>query len=190
MNRTFDLLSLQVYDKQLEQYGALIYEERKSFLATFIPIFKGRYKEITNSVEEVDLSYKTHLDANTITELMEIHLKKDRLLQFTSTGIHKEDLAFEIGSYPIKKFGSQGQQKSYMIALKLAQFDFMKGQTNVKPILLLDDIFDKLDDLRVAQLINLVNKEEFGQLFLSDTHRERTEEVVKSTAQPYKIFQL
>ncbi|MFZ3273104.1 MAG: DNA replication and repair protein RecF, partial [Lutibacter sp.] len=95
-----------------------------------------------------------------------------------------------IDSYPIKKFGSQGQQKSYLIALKLAQFDFIKSQANIKPILLLDDIFDKLDDLRVQQLINLVNNEEFGQLFISDTHKERTEEVVKKTNQPYKIFQL
>lgn len=190
LNRTFDLVSLQVYDNQLNQYGSLIYEDRKLFLETFIPIFKKRYEEITNCQEEVALVYKTHLEQNDILSLMEQNLKKDRLLQFTSTGIHKDDLSFEIDGHPIKKFGSQGQQKSYLIALKLAQFDFMKDQTSVKPILLLDDIFDKLDDLRVAQLINLVNKEEFGQLFITDTHKERTEEVVKKTEQPYKIFQL
>lgn len=190
LNRTFDLASLQVYDKQLDQYGTLIHEQRKAFLATFIPIFKHRYEEITNCVEDVDLLYKTHLDGNDTLTLMEQNLKKDRLLQFTSTGVHKDDLSFEINGHPIKKFGSQGQQKSYLIALKLAQFDFMKDQTSVKPILLLDDIFDKLDDLRVEQLINLVNKDEFGQLFLSDTHKERTEEVVRKTNQPYKIFQL
>ena len=111
-------------------------------------------------------------------------------MQYTSVGIHKDDLIFEIDGYPIKKFGSQGQQKSYLIALKLAQFDFIKSQAKVKPILLLDDIFDKLDDLRVEQLINLVNKDNFGQLFISDTHEERTEEVIKRTQQSYKIFKL
>ena len=99
-------------------------------------------------------------------------------------------MLFEIDGYPIKKFGSQGQQKSYLIALKLAQFDFIKAHSNVKPILLLDDIFVKLDETRVAQIVNLVNSNQFGQLFISDTHKDRTEEVVKKTNQPYKIFQL
>jgi len=190
LNRTYDAINLKVYDEQLTRYGTVIYNQRKTFLEAFIPIFKNRYKAISNSCETVDLVYKTQLNDIGFLELFEQNLERDRILQYTSSGIHKDDLTFEIDGYPVKKFGSQGQQKSYLIALKLAQFDFIKAQSKVKPILLLDDIFDKLDDLRVMQIIKLVNNNEFGQLFISDTHKERTEEVVKVTKQPYKIFQL
>ena len=189
-NRTFDAVSLLVYNEQLEKYGNDIYEKRKLFLEEFIPIFKKRYAAITNSEEQVNLKYKSQLIDTNFKTLFELNLDKDRVLQYTSVGIHKDDLTFEIDEYPIKKFGSQGQQKSYLIALKLAQFDFIKRQSNLKPILLLDDIFDKLDDLRVQRLIGLVNNDEFGQLFISDTHKERTEEIVKKTNKQYKIFEL
>jgi DNA replication and repair protein RecF len=103
-------------------------------------------------------------------------------------GIHKDDLSFEIDHHPIKKFGSQGQQKSFLIALKLAQFEFVKKQSGVKPILLFDDIFDKLDETRVGKIVEMVNNDSFGQLFISDTHSERTENIVKLTHQSYKMF--
>jgi len=189
-NRTFDALNLKVYDEQLEQFGSLVYKKRKTFLEAFTPIFEARYKVISNKKESVSLTYKTQLDDSSLTDLLAQNLGKDRVVQYTGVGIHKDDLLFEIGGYPVKKFGSQGQQKSYLIALKLAQFDFIKKQSKLKPILLLDDIFDKLDDLRVAQIIDLVNRDEFGQLFISDTHPERTEEVVKRTKQSYEIFKL
>lgn len=189
-NRTFDASNLIVYNEQLKQYGQPVYEKRAAFLEEFIPIFQERYKAISDSKEQVNLSYKTQLKEGNLLSLFNESLEKDRVLQYTSVGIHKDDLLFEIDGYPIKKFGSQGQQKSYLIALKLAQFDFIKAHSNVKPILLLDDIFDKLDDTRVAQIVNLVNSNQFGQLFISDTHKDRTEEVVKQTNQPYKIFQL
>jgi len=189
-NRTFDALNLKVYDEQLKTYGTVIFEKRTAFLDAFIPIFRSRYQSISNSKEVVDMFYKTQLQDSDILELLEKNLERDRVLQYTSVGVHKDDLTFEIDGYPVKKFGSQGQQKSYLIALKLAQFDFMKSKSNLKPILLLDDIFDKLDDMRVEQLINLVNNDHFGQLFISDTHEERTEEVVKQTQQSYKIFKL
>ncbi|MFK5958401.1 MAG: DNA replication and repair protein RecF [Lutibacter sp.] len=190
LNRTFDAINLKVYDEQLMKYGSVIYEKRIAFLEEFIPIFKNRYEAISNGIEKVNLVYKTQLNEIGFLELFEQNLERDRVLQYTSSGIHKDDLTFEIDGYSIKKFGSQGQQKSYLIALKLAQFDFIKKQSKVKPILLLDDIFDKLDDMRVTQIINLVNNNEFGQLFISDTHKERTENAVKITKQPYKIFQL
>ena len=189
-NRTFDAVSLLVYNEQLEKYGNDIFEKRKLFLEEFIPIFKKRYAAITNGDEQVNLKYKSQLIDTNFKTLFELNLDKDRVLQYTSVGIHKDDLTFEIDEYPIKKFGSQGQQKSYLIALKLAQFDFIKRQSNLKPILLLDDIFDKLDDLRVQRLIDLVNNDEFGQLFISDTHKDRTEEIVKKTNKHYKIFEL
>lgn len=189
-NRIFDPLNLQVYNEQLDTYGTLVYEQRKIFLEEFIPIFKSRYASISSSKEHVNLLYKTQLDKAKLKHLLEENTERDRVLQHTSSGIHKDDLSFEIDGYSIKKYGSQGQQKSYLIALKLAQFDFIKSQANLKPILLLDDIFDKLDDLRVEQIIELVNSNEFGQLFITDTHKERTEEVVKKTQQHFKIFQL
>ena len=125
-----------------------------------------------------------------LPELLQQSNTKDKIKQDTKFGIHKDDLTFKIDEYPIKKFGSQGQQKSFLIALKLGQFDFIKKQSAINPILLLDDIFDKLDEQRVLQIINLVNEEQFGQLFISDTHAERTEAVIKKVHQSYKLFKL
>jgi DNA replication and repair protein RecF len=189
-NRTFDALNLEVYNEQLSEYGARIYKVRKAFLENFIPIFNEKYQIISGDKESVNLVYKSQLNDFSIKELLQKSLEKDKILQYTSSGIHKDDLSFEIGEYPIKKFGSQGQQKSYLIALKFAQFEFIKQQTNVLPILLLDDIFDKLDESRVLQIINLVDNDEFGQIFITDTHSERTENIVKQSNKPYQIFKL
>ncbi|WP_053975558.1 DNA replication/repair protein RecF [Mangrovimonas xylaniphaga] len=190
LNNTFNAQTLEVYNEQLHQYGTAIFNTRDEFLKTFIPIFKSRYEAISNSMETVNLSYKSDLFEHDLLELFAQNLNKDKALQYTSRGIHKDDLNFEIEDYPIKKFGSQGQQKSFLIALKLAQFDFIKQQSGVTPILLLDDIFDKLDEHRVAQIISLVDHEHFGQLFLSDTHADRTENIIKQIHQSYKIFKL
>ncbi|WP_299624337.1 DNA replication/repair protein RecF [uncultured Tenacibaculum sp.] len=189
-NRTFDELNLKVYNEQLVQYGEEIHLKRKEFLEKFTPIFNKKYQVISNDKEAVSLSYKSQLNTVEFSELLDNQLEKDRVLQYTSAGIHKDDLVFGIGEYPIKKFGSQGQQKSYLIALKLAQFEFIKKQSEITPILLLDDIFDKLDEHRVAQIVNLVNDDEFGQIFITDTHFERTENVVKLSNKPYQIFNL
>jgi DNA replication and repair protein RecF len=189
-NRTFDALNLEVYNEQLSEYGDRIYKVRKAFLEKFIPIFNDKYQIISDDKESVNLVYKSQLNDFSIKELLQKSLEKDKMLQYTSSGIHKDDLSFEIGEYPIKKFGSQGQQKSYLIALKFAQFEFIKQQTNVLPILLLDDIFDKLDESRVLQIINLVDNDEFGQIFITDTHSERTENIVKQSNKPYQIFKL
>ena len=189
-NRTFDKLNLTVYDDQMIALGTYIYKKRNEFLLKFTPIFNEKYLMISNAKEKVNLTYKSQLHTMPLDKLLEDNLLKDRMLQYSSVGIHKDDLSFEIGSYPIKKFGSQGQQKSYLIALKLAQFEFIKQQSNVIPILLLDDVFDKLDELRVSQIIDLVNRDEFGQIFITDTHHERTEMVVKQSNKSYEIFNL
>jgi DNA replication and repair protein RecF len=190
LNNNFNKDSLDVYNEQLNEYGSVIYNKRKTFLDAFTPIFKNRYKAISNNSEVVDLQYNSQLNESTLMELFATSINKDRMLQYTSTGIHKDDLDFSIKNYPIKKFGSQGQQKSFLIALKLAQFDFIKAQSGETPLLLLDDVFDKLDEQRVAQIIQLVNDENFGQLFISDTHADRTEKAIKSVHQTYQIFQL
>lgn len=189
-NNTFDAANLSIYNEQLHEFGSVIYEKRKAFIAEFTPIFKERYLHIANNSEQIDLVYQSKIHHTSILDLLEQQLHKDRILQHTSAGIHKDDLDFTIEGYPIKKFGSQGQQKSYLIALKLAQFDFILKQNEAAPIILLDDIFDKLDETRVEQLMKLVDDNQFGQLFVSDTHQERTESVVKKTAQSYKIFEL
>ena len=190
LNNNFNKDSLDVYNEQLNEYGDQIYSKRKTFLEAFTPIFKKRYEAISNNSEVVDLQYSSQLNDSTLMELFATSINKDRMLQYTSVGIHKDDLDFSIKGYPIKKFGSQGQQKSFLIALKLAQFDFIKAQSGETPLLLLDDVFDKLDEQRVAQIIQLVNDENFGQLFISDTHADRTEKAIKSVHQSYQIFQL
>ncbi|MEJ2114175.1 MAG: DNA replication and repair protein RecF [Flavobacteriaceae bacterium] len=190
LNHTFNAVTLEVYNEQLTDYGTKIFTERKAFLEKFIPIFKTRYQAISNGNENVHLNYKSDLYNGELNDLLIENLNRDKALQYTSVGIHKDDLIFNIDDYPIKKFGSQGQQKSFLIALKLAQFDFLKAQSGVNPILLLDDIFDKLDENRVAQIIKLVDDENFGQLFISDTHAERTEQVVKQVHQSYEVFRL
>ena len=190
LNHTFDKETLLIYNVQLNDLGQIIFEKRAKFLEQFIPIFNQYYQEISNNSEAVRLVYQSDLFEKNMLLLLEENLAKDRVLHYTSVGVHKDDLSFEIDGYPIKKFGSQGQQKSFLIALKLAQFDFVKKQSGEKPILLFDDIFDKLDENRVAKIVSMVNQEEFGQLFISDTHSERTENIVKETHQSYKIFNL
>ena len=190
LNQTFNQDTLDIYNGQLHEFGSVIFEKRSAFLTQFSPIFLDRYKAISSGEEKVHLGYRSQLQEKDLHTLLVENLNKDKITQYTNVGIHKDDLLFEIDGHPIKKFGSQGQQKSFLIALKLAQFDFIKSQHQVNPILLLDDIFDKLDELRVAQIITLVDDENFGQLFISDTHAERTEDVVKKVSQTYKMFPL
>ncbi len=189
-NQTFNQDTVDIYDAQLDEYGGFIFKKRKEFLDAFSPIFLKRYEVISNSEEEVQLLYKSQLHDEKLIDLLKQNLQKDKITQYTNFGTHKDDLLFQLEGHPIKKFGSQGQQKSFLIALKLAQFDFLKKQSQQQPILLLDDIFDKLDEKRVAQIISLVDNEDFGQLFISDTHASRTEGVVKEISQSYKMFSL
>lgn len=189
-NNTFSQDTIDIYNEQLHTHGTNIFVKRTAFLEEFMPIFINRYKSISSGNEEINLTYESQLQENDLLTLLQKNLSRDRMAQYSNFGIHKDDLILEIDGHPIKKFGSQGQQKSYLIALKLAQFDFIKTHSKTNPILLLDDIFDKLDETRVSHLISLVDKENFGQLFISDTHAERTEEVIKKVRQTYKMFAL
>ncbi|KGO88214.1 DNA recombination protein RecF [Flavobacterium rivuli WB 3.3-2 = DSM 21788] len=190
LNHTFDKDTLYIYNAQLDGMGQHIFEKRREFLAGFVPIFNKHHQAITDSAETVSLVYDSQLHHKTLATLFEENLQRDRVLQYTSVGIHKDDLLFEIDNHPIKKFGSQGQQKSFLIALKLAQFEFIKKQGGVLPILLFDDIFDKLDETRVAKIVQMIDDKVFGQIFISDTHPERTEAIVKATHQSYTIFKM
>ncbi len=190
LNHVFENDTLAIYNEQLEAIGQPIFEKRANFIKEFIPVFNKHHQTITNSNEKVQLVYESQLSKQSLTHLLTENLAKDRALHYTSVGVHKDDLLFEIDNYPIKKFGSQGQQKSFLIALKLAQFEFVQAQSGEKPILLLDDIFDKLDETRVSKIVSMVNNNDFGQIFISDTHPERTENIVKSTQQSYTLFNL
>ncbi|MFA7687205.1 MAG: DNA replication/repair protein RecF [Moheibacter sp.] len=189
-NNNFDSVSLEIYNAELISLGTRIYQNRKEFITDFLPVFQEYYNFISRGNEKVNIVYDSQLNENSFQNLLNTHLQKDRSAQYSTQGIHKDDLRFEIRNYPIKKFGSQGQQKSYLIALKLAQLELMKQNLGITPLLLLDDIFDKLDETRVEQLIKLVNEERFGQIFITDTHPERTENIVKRINSESKIFRL
>ncbi|MBT3442516.1 MAG: DNA replication and repair protein RecF [Flavobacteriaceae bacterium] len=188
--QTFDIDILKVYDNQLSELSIPIHNTRLDFFKNFVPVFIKRYNSISQNKETVNISYDSQLNYESLNNLLNNSLEKDRIVQYTSCGIHKDDLIFEIDKFPIKKFGSQGQQKTFLIALKLAQFDYLKTESNSSPILLLDDIFDKLDNNRVKQLIQLVNEDEFGQLFISDTDYNRTKKIISEIDSSYKMFKL
>lgn len=189
-NRVWDKDSLEIYDDPITKSGTKIFEKRREFVAKLNPIVQNFYQIISGGKESVSVIYESHLLNDSFESLLIESLERDRMLTYTSKGIHKDDLLFEMDSVLIKKIGSQGQQKSFLISLKLAQMSLVKELTNKTPILLLDDIFDKLDDTRVAQLIKLVNQENFGQIFITDTHRERTESVVKKINEESIIFEI
>src|ERR1019366_7817969 len=167
-SRQFDIESLEIWDMQLIEYGTKVYEKRKNFIHNFIAIFQKYYELISGGREQVGINYQSHLNDSSFSDVLIKALNRDRAMEYSTVGIHKDELEFTINGHSLKKFASQGQQKSFLIALKLAQFDFIKNMKNVTPILLLDDIYDKLDDLRVKQLMELVCSDNFGQLFITD----------------------
>ncbi len=187
-NRTFDREMLLVWDEQLAKHAKLIFQERKAFVKAFIPIFSALYLEIAGRQEQVRLNYLSNLNDASIDDLLQVSQQRDLAARRTTEGIHKDDLEFLIDEHPIKRFGSQGQQKTYLIALKLAQFAFVEQATGVKPILLLDDIFDKIDDKRVAALMKLVSQQRFGQIFITDTGAERIPDLFKEIGAEMRVF--
>ena len=188
--QTFDDSSLEIWDEQLITLGSAIHLKRKAFLEEFIPIFRKYYRFISGDTETVDICYLSQLNNSPIRELLTEFLRKDRATQFTNAGIHKDDLDFMMGGFPVKRYGSQGQQKSFVVAVKLAQFEFTKEKKGFKPILLLDDVFDKLDDRRVEQLINLVSENNFGQVFITDTQEEKVRKIFDPISIDHKIFRI
>ena len=182
--------TIDIYDRQLSSDAQKIYDKRREFLNEFIPIFKSIYKELSNDKENVEIKHSSDISPDqNLYKLLKNSLEKDLRFQYTTKGIHKDDLNLSLDNFPIKKYGSQGQQKTFLIAMKLAQFDYL-SKLDSKPILLLDDIFDKLDDTRVKQIINLVNQEKFNQIFISDTNKTRSENIIKKVNKSYKIFEI
>ena len=186
----FDLDTIKVYDDQIYKLSEPIFKARNKFIKEFTPLVLEKYKHISDDKEKISIEYKSDLINNHIENLIKDSFQKDVILQYTSVGLHKDDFVFNIDENRIKKFGSQGQQKSFLIALKLAQFDYLKNETGNSPILLMDDIFDKLDLMRVKRIVEIVNSTNFGQLFLSDTDKERIEKVLSSLNLSSKIFEV
>lgn len=184
----YDGSALEIWDQQLVKYGEQIHSTRKEFIQDFIPLFSEYFKFISGAKESVSIEYESQLNERPFEELLATSVDKDRAIRYTSTGTHKDDLILRIENFPVKKFGSQGQQKSYVIAIKLAQFEYTRKIKGFKPILLLDDIFDKLDDKRVEQIIHLVSDNSFGQAFITDTQKERIEKIFKQVNIDHKIF--
>lgn len=186
--RYFDEELLSVWDMQLIEYGKRIHEQRMEFVEKLIPVFQHYYSFVSQGNEKVSLVHQSGLYENSFEDLLKDSMQKDRAVQYTTQGIHKDDLVYYIGDFPIRKMGSQGQKKTYLVALKLAQFDFVKEISGLKPILLLDDIFDKLDQQRVEQIVKVVSGEQFGQIFLTDTNREHLDSIIQKMETDYRIF--
>ncbi|WP_149527112.1 MULTISPECIES: DNA replication/repair protein RecF [Sphingobacterium] len=187
----FDVGLLEVLNLQLVESGERIFKRRREFMEAFLPEFQRYYQFLSDDSEQVSLIYESQLLSNDFLQLLSSQLDKDRALERTTVGIHKDDLLFSIHEgMPLKKFGSQGQQKSFLIALKLAQYSFLKNKKHFKPLLLLDDIFDKLDDQRTKKLMQLVSEDEFGQIFLTDTDSSRIERIFKEIEKPIRIFEV
>ena len=186
--RYFDEVAIEIWNDKLIEHGNTIFEKREKFLNEFNPLFEEYYSFLSGNNEKVSITYESQLHNSSFSELLKQSAEKDRITRYTTTGIHKDELVFTINGFPVKKFGSQGQQKSFVIAIKLAQFEFTRRVKSFKPILLFDDIFDKLDDNRVKQIIQLVSENNFGQVFITDTQKQRIENIFKLVDIDHRIF--
>ena len=177
-----------IWEDAMATNGEILFKKRTDFIQNFIPTFQSFYAFISQGKEQVGLRYKSHAQQGKLSDILRENRLRDRIIGFSTKGTHKDELEMQLGEYPIKREGSQGQSKTYLIALKLAQFDFLKKAGKNIPLLLLDDIFDKLDALRVEQIIRLAGSDRFGQIFLTDTHREHLEEILPKINQPFCSF--
>ena len=189
-NRTFKQDQLDVWDIQLVKYGNVLHEKRQKLIEELTPVFQKYYRQISGGREDVELVYESQISKGDFLAQLRSALPDDSRKLFSTVGVHKDDLLFQITGNPIKKFGSQGQQKSFLIALKLAQLEFLKNTVGIDPILLLDDVFDKLDEERVAHLLEMVNGNQFGQIFLSDTHPKRIENILSKLQLDSSVFEV
>ncbi len=179
---------LSVYDRQLVEHGTHVHEKRASIVERLEPEVSRIYSLLSGDRETVELHYRSELNDTSFDELLYASRERDYVNQFTYCGIHRDDLTLKIGGHPLRKYGSQGQQKSFLIALKLAQYVLVARAKEEKPILLLDDLFDKLDASRVEQLIRLVSTPEFGQIFITDHDAERLQGILENTVAEYLLF--
>lgn len=181
---------LLIYDMQLAEHGTKVYERRGAVVEQMRGLVEEYYRYLSEDKETVEMVYRSELEQMPLSELLLRSRERDIINQFTCSGVHRDDLVFKIGGYPLRKYGSQGQQKSFLMALKLAQFRMLAEHTQERPILLLDDLFDKLDIGRVQRLLSLVSAEEFGQIFITDCNKLRLEDTLLSAGVEYKLFKV
>jgi DNA replication and repair protein RecF len=186
--RTVDETGLEVWDHYLSLHGAYINRARNEFFSGFREVFRRNHKELSTGAEETDIEYESALNSEEFPQLLKASRKKDLAMQHTTIGIHKDNLVFYLNGQPLKRFGSQGQQKTYVIALKLAQYEYIRNIKGFEPMLMFDDIFDKLDSSRVQQLVQMVSGSGYGQIFITDTHTERLESILKSLNAQSRLF--
>lgn len=180
---------LSIWEEAMAREGEFIYQRRQVFVDKLVPVFQRYHELISMGREKVGLHYTSHCQRGPLLDVIQRDRHKDRAVGYSLHGIHKDDLEMTLGGYPIKREGSQGQNKSYLIALKLAQFDFLRTTvSHTTPLLLLDDIFDKLDATRVEQIVRLVAGEDFGQIFITDTNRDNLREILGGMKEEYKVF--
>ena len=184
-----DPLLMQLWEEQMAESGEELYQKRKAFVDELIPVFQDYYQRISGGQERVGLSYVSHCQRGPLLEVIQRDRMKDRAVGYSLHGVHRDDLEFTLDGHPMRREGSQGQNKTYVIALKLAQFDFLKRTAlQTTPLLLLDDIFDKLDAERVEQIVRLVSSDSFGQIFITDTNRDHLDQILRNSALDYRIF--
>ena len=183
-----DETMLAIYDGQLVEYGTKIHAARQAFAERLQPVVAEYYRTLSDDREQVELHYKSELSERPFDEILRTARQKDMINEYTTSGIHRDDLTLRIGGYPLRKYGSQGQQKSFLIALKLAQYAIVAEACGERPILLLDDLFDKLDAGRVEQLIRLVSDEAFGQIFITDCNPTRLKSILDKAGGEYALF--
>ena len=183
-----DEAMLQIYDMQLAEHGTRVYERRKEIIERMQPMVAEYYSTLSEDREQVEMEYRSELEHMPLTEVLLRNRERDIVNQFTTAGVHRDDIIFRIGGYPLRKYGSQGQQKSFLIALKLAQYRLLAEATGEKPILLLDDLFDKLDLGRVEKLLALVGGDDFGQILITDCNKLRLESTLERADKEYSLF--
>lgn len=182
---------MAVWEEMMAIAGTVVYQKRKAFIDEFIPVFQSYYAYISQDREEVSLAYESHAAQGDLLQLIQESRQRDRIMGYSLKGVHKDDLVMQLGEFPIKREGSQGQNKTYLIALKLAQFEFLKRTgSQTTPLVLLDDIFDKLDASRVEQIVKLVAGDNFGQIFITDTNRDHLDKILKKIDGDYKLFEV
>ena len=184
-----DSTLMELLEMQMAEYGEAIYKKRAAFVEELTPVFQRIYQTICENREQDSLEYVSHCQRGSLLDVIRRDRAKDRIMGYSLHGIHKDDLVMRLGDYPIRREGSQGQNKTYVLALKLAQFDFLRRTSgNNTPLLLLDDIFDKLDSSRVEQIVRLVSGDDFGQIFITDTNRDHLDKILQGSSFSYKIF--
>ena len=185
-----DAALLEIWEEQMALEGEFIYAKRDEFINLLSPLFQQIYQRISDDKEQVSLRYVSHCQRGPLLDVIQRDRAKDRIMGYSLHGVHRDDLEMMLGNYSMKREGSQGQNKTFVAALKLAQLQFLKTKVGTNPLLLLDDIFDKLDAHRVEQIIRLVGTEDFGQIFITDTNRSHIDKILSESGADYRLFEV